>query len=253
MTISNADLDSAAAEGLISAETAMALRLHALNRRGPVPAAAPQAEAEHFRLLSGFNDVFVVVALCVLLGALAALATQLANSGVAGFGLTALAAFGLSVYFAHLRRMALPSLALAVWLAASSCAAVAALLLGDDKGGLHGALIQTGWPALALMAAAALHGAVFRVPVNAALLALGLLLLVRMASGPFQVWQPLVLGLVLLAAAVALDAGDRLRRGLRSDAAFWLHLVAAPVLVAGLFGLLTGRAWGRWACTPAWC
>lgn len=249
MTISNADLDSAVHEGLISHETAMALRLHALNRgsgRSLVPARPDTGEAEHFRLLSGFNDVFVVVALCVLLGALTWLSLSLLSDGgawrLSAMALTpSLTAWMLGLYFIRRRQLALPAVVLALWFALPLMLAVAGQLGTGVKGGLEQMLTASPWPGLMLVAASLLHGSFFRVPVNAALIGCGGLLVVRSFTGPFQPWHDVLLGLLLLGAAIALDASDRLRRGLRADAAFWLHLVAAPVLVAGLFGLL-GKA-----------
>lgn len=250
MTISYADLDSAVSEGLISDETAAALRLHALKRQGEAALATPppeSGEAEHFRLLSGFNDVFVVVALSVLLAALTWMADELAGTGnlpvqVLAIAVPALASWLLSLYFVKRRRLALPGLALAAWFSLGISLGLAFLLFEGKRRGLVDVMVATVWPGLSLVATALLHGAVFRVPFNAALVAGGVLLMFRALSGPFETWHQVLLGLLLLGAAVALDASDRLRRSLRSDAAFWLHLVAAPVLVAGLFGLLGSTA-----------
>ncbi|MFX8024200.1 hypothetical protein ABTK62_20355, partial [Acinetobacter baumannii] len=61
--ISQEELDDAVIAGAISAEAALALRRHVASRRG-----ASEADEEHFRLLTGFNDIFVVIAgLLVLL------------------------------------------------------------------------------------------------------------------------------------------------------------------------------------------
>jgi len=63
-------------------------------------------DEENFRLVSSFNDIFVVIASVLLLGALAAL-----GDGLGGW-LVAAAAWGLGEFFTRKRRMALPSIVL---------------------------------------------------------------------------------------------------------------------------------------------
>jgi hypothetical protein len=46
----------------------------------------------------------------------------------------------------------------------------------------------------------------------------------------------LVAGLCVFAAAMRFDLSDPLRQTRRSDKAFWLHLLAAPLIVHSLFG-----------------
>ncbi len=61
----------------------------------------------------------------------------------------------------------------------------------------------------------------------------------------------LIVGLILFAVAMYWDISDRDRTTRRSDVAFWLHLLAGPLAVHGLFSLLgfnqysmgTGSAW----------
>ena len=57
------DLNLAVTEGIVSAEAVAAVRAHVLGRRS----VANYADDEHFRLLTGFNDVFVVIASALLL------------------------------------------------------------------------------------------------------------------------------------------------------------------------------------------
>ena len=59
-----ADLQSAVAAGALSHEAAEALRAHAAGMRS-----APIADEEQFRLINGFNDIFVTIAAILLLAA----------------------------------------------------------------------------------------------------------------------------------------------------------------------------------------
>jgi hypothetical protein len=52
----------------------------------------------------------------------------------------------------------------------------------------------------------------------------------------------LVCGLAVFAAAMAFDVSDRERTTRRADCAFWLHLLAAPLIVHSLVWLLAGNA-----------
>ena len=63
---SETDLTAAVASGAISADAAQALRDHAAAARS-----GPAVDEEHFRLLSGFNDIFVSIAAVILLVAMA--------------------------------------------------------------------------------------------------------------------------------------------------------------------------------------
>lgn len=97
------------------------------------------------------------------------------------------------------------------------------------------------WPAATFtaVAAAALHWRRFHVPITWAAAA-GVLAL-ALGEGLLPEWRgpALVLaGLATLAAAVGWDMSDRPRRTRRADVAFWLHLLAAPLLVHSSFALL---------------
>ena len=102
---SESDLNGAVEAGVLSPDAAEALRAHIARQR-----ATPVVDEEHFRLLTGFNDIFVSVALALLLVSLAwiggTILTPLGGLGVAG------AAWFLAEYFTARRRMALPSILL---------------------------------------------------------------------------------------------------------------------------------------------
>lgn len=82
----------------------------------------------------------------------------------------------------------------------------------------------------------------FKLPIALGLFAgcASLSLLSLIGGGPDAGWgfraAAVLIGLVILAAAIALDIRDRMRLTWRSDAAFWLHAVSAPYIVMGVVG-----------------
>lgn len=258
---SEQDLDEAVAAGALSGDAADGLRAHLAGR-----AAAPVADEEHFRLLTGFNDIFVSIAAVILLFAVAfigqTLGPQVQGNGpspLAGL-LVGATAWSLALFFTGKRRMALPSIILLL-----------AFVGGLFEAGLAGGMLLIGnprEPGDALMAglssaAAAiavvgawLHWRRFRVPITvaagtAALAGLAFSLLASAVGKDVANSRELMLGFTLLLGigvflfAMRWDSSDPERVTRRSDVAFWLHLLAAPMIVHPVFallGLTTGTA-----------
>jgi hypothetical protein len=237
------DLDAAVAAGVLSADAAASFRRFVAGTR-----AAPAVDEEHFRLISGFNDIFVSIAILLLLLSLSSLGETLGG----GFGHAAAAAvsWGLAEYFTRRRRMALPSIVLllsfvgGVFTSAMTIAAAAPAIAGATAGSVA---IGAGCAALA----AYLHWQRFRVPITiaagAAALAATILAGLFVADPNFETWlNPALLaaGLLVFLLAMRWDMSDRERLTRRSDVAFWLHLVAAPLIIHPLFTMLglVGRA-----------
>jgi hypothetical protein len=61
----------------------------------------------------------------------------------------------------------------------------------------------------------------------------------------------LLCGLAVFAAAMAFDMSDRERLTRRADCAFWLHLLAAPLIVHSLISLVTDKLVGMTASAAA--
>ena len=228
------DLVSAVEAGILSTDQAEAFRAHAALRQ---PGNA--ADEEHFRLISGFNDIFVVIACLLLLGALAWIGS--AAAPWLGPALVALAAWGLAEFFVRKRRMALPAIVLLMAFT-GAVFAVGIWLMGamaGDLAGGPGALALAG----ALAAAGAwLHWQRFRVPVTVAAGAaasvtcvFALLLAVLPGAKDWTGAMSLAAGIAVFALAMRWDAADPRRQTRHSDVAFWLHLLAAPLLVHPVF------------------
>jgi len=258
---SQTDLDEAVAAGALSADAANALRNFVDLQR-----ATPVADEEQFRLLTGFNDIFVSIAAVMLLSAVGfigqLIGPQIEQNGpspLAGIAVAA-TAWGLALFFTAKRRMALPSIILllafvgGVLFASGTGIAIA---VGPDRfenspqmAGILGAV------SAAIAAAAAwLHWKRFRVPITVAAgaaavagIALGA---VYATLGGIANIEQIVLGFMLLLGvgvflvAMRWDSSDPARFTRRSDVAFWLHLLAAPMIVHPIFsllGLTTGGA-----------
>ena len=196
-------------------------------------------DEENFRLVSSFNDIFVVIATALLLGALGLL------DGESGGLLIAVTSWGLAEFFTRKRRMALPSIVL---LFSFVCGIASSLGQAFDTS----FDVQNGQNALLLMlialltsAATALHWWRFRVPITVAVGTATLALTVGCAAlavmgGDDALFLPtcLVLGVAVFALAMYWDMRDPQRQTNHSDVAFWLHLLAAPMMVHPVFAFV---------------
>lgn len=236
---SESDIDNAVTAGAITAEAAAALRAHVAARQ-----AAPAVDEEHFRLLTGFNDIFVAIALTLLFVALGQIGEALARP--VGGVLIAGASWLLAEYFTARRRMALPSiLLLIVFVGGIGWAIVGAAMMAiPDIGDRTGALLAA-VAALAMAAGAWLHWRRFMVPITVAAGAAALvgtavsLLLAAIPDIQGAAWPLLLVGgLAVFAVAMRWDMSDTERRTRRSDVAFWLHLAAAPMIAHPIFQML---------------
>ena len=241
------DLRDAVAAGAISGEAADALRAHVAGAR-----TMPMTDEETFRLVNGFNDIFVTIAAVLLLVAMAGIGNAV-GPGMNG-ALVAAAAWGMAEFFTRRRRMALPSIVLLL-------AFVGGIAVTGVE--LTGQLITNGTDervqvlsasAIAFTAAVGtwFHWQRFKVPITVAAGAAAVaglaITLILAAIGPGSsietefdnILMPLVLvaGLAVFAYAMRWDISDRARETRRSDVAFWLHLLAAPMIAHPLFNWL---------------
>lgn len=248
--IRNEHLDLAVAQGILTAEQAARLRALA---EGGAPADADRAadpvtvnpDDERFRLIGGFNDIFVTIGIALLVVGLYTLFSAFRfEPGFPVFSIVA--AWGLSEVFARRMRLALPSIALALMLA------LGAGFGGVALGGLVSPAVAGVVGALAILLGAVLHERRFGVPVNWAIGAVALSFALVYGMGLLapelieRAWSFLfaLLGLAIFVVALRIDATDVDRETRRSDIAFWLHLVAAPMIVHGTIPLLVGAPEG---------
>ena len=257
MTISDATLTDAVTKGVITAAQAENLRalegavpppppLHAF----PGPTDASSEDEESPRFITGFSDVFVAIGLVLFFGA-AGFLQRFFGTVAMWTGLAALA-WLLAEFFTRSRRMALPSIILLVFFAIAVFNAVLAIATPQDAGSFLVRRLQSMsgfWTnidsraalaaGLATAALSALHYWRFRVPITIAAAAVAL----STAFVAFAYWlwpNPdrrvfndlmLICGLVIFIVAMRFDVSDPDRTTRRTDIAFWLHLLAAPLVV----------------------
>jgi hypothetical protein len=238
---SDHDLQSAVAAGALSAEAADALRAHvAAMREGPL------ADEEQFRLITGFNDIFVSIAAILFL-------TGCAWAGGAvtpwlGAALVTLSSWGMAEFFTAKRRMALPSILLLIAFVGGSFATTLTLLIpeGHVSEGNRTGMVYAALAAAVSTAAAWGHWRRFQVPITiAAGVAAATGVLIALLAAAYPDWSTYQLYLMLFASGLAIfgfamrwDLTDRDRKTRRSDVAFWLHLLAAPMIVHPIFAML---------------
>ncbi len=235
---SQSEIQSAIDAGVIETDTIAALDKHVSALRN-----APIQDEEHFRLVTGFNDIFVAIAAIIMLFAAGGIGGAI-DDALAGFFVAA-TAWGLAEYFTLKRRMAFPSIILLLAFACSFWYAIP--LIGIGKTYLFppetrplSYCVASLFTTIAIW----LHWLRFKVPISiaagTATLALMIIGLIVYISGQsiFEdslLYLVLAAGLAVFAFAMWWDISDKSRETRRSDIAFWLHLLAAPMIAHPLF------------------
>ncbi|WP_315836494.1 hypothetical protein [Bradyrhizobium prioriisuperbiae] len=256
--ITNDMLARGVADGIITAEQAE--RLRALDNSSEPLDLPSSPDDEQLRFVSGFSDVFVTLGLAMFVGAVGYFIDRSYGGAAMWIGV-AVITWLLAEFFTRKRRMALPSIVLLIGFAAAAFIGLDALLAGlfVDHGGR-----QTPSTAIPLgidgapptvMAVAALltvlltaaHYWRFRVPITIAagcaaltiaVVGLAYSLIPQLASVGYAA-VIFVCSLAVFALAMRFDMSDPERLTRRTDIAFWLHLLAAPLIVHSLIrGLL---------------
>ena len=258
---SESDLEAAVAGGVLTPAQAASFRNFIAAGQH-----SPAVDEEHFRLLTGFNDIFVAIAAAILLVAVGWIGhyvpPNINGDGPSLFSglFVAATAWGLAEYFTRQRRMALPSILLLLAFVAGTFAASAftmVMAIGTtaiDHNAQSAAIIVALSAAIA-GAGAWLHWRRFKVPITIAVgAATGVALVLGLIASAFVTQDmneaqgetlknvllasSLVLGIGTFLFAMRWDASDPTRETRRSDVAFWLHLLAAPLIVHPVFELL---------------
>lgn len=269
------DVEAAVESGVITDAQADAMRKVALERRKP--RAYALGREERFRLLGGFNDFFVAVGVVLLglalsygftLGMPLSLemrqlpkAADLFRHIAAWYTFALLVMWGLAELLTARTRLVAPSIVIVMFLATFAGIAGAmwtlVVQIGDrnlrtfsDLGDLE-LVISVG--CTAAIAIVSLHYARFRLPFSLFVIAVCLVVLSHIAIyaalvGPLGLsplaagrqfkWISLALGLAIFAWAMSFDLADPERTSRRADCGFWLHLLAAPLIVHPLAGPL---------------
>ncbi|HXW20759.1 MAG TPA: hypothetical protein VEK35_09670 [Roseiarcus sp.] len=245
--VSDRALDLAISQQIITEEQA--------NRLRALDATDSEADPERLRFVSGFGDLFVALGVGLFLLPAGLIANRLASPLVAWLTVAALA-WLLAEFFTRRRRVALPSIVLIIVFMGSSFAAASLVF---------GAAVAGAWPwlnigehpgsilaaALTTVALGALHYLRFRVPITVAAGAAALCFAVAAGARlefpdlPASAFRALIFacGVAVFLLAMRFDMSDLTRETRRTDIAFWLHLLAAPLIVHPLIGTIaTGGA-----------
>lgn len=203
------------------------------------------ADEENFRLVGGFNDIFVVIISLVVIGSVAALFSSFGGH-TAGAAAVAVTSWGLSEYYIRVRRMALPSIVLMLMFTGSfafSASILYAIVVQGQTVAIDPRTFTNYYPLpLFALIATLVHWFRFQVPITIAFISASL---AGLSLALLTLWVPEVKAylLYLLAGAGGLiflfamvwDMSDTRRITRRSDVAFWLHLLAAPMIMHPLF------------------
>ena len=250
--IANETLTKGVQQGIITAEQVARLRAIELAQDPLELPASP--DDEQLRFIGGFSDVFVTIGLAMFIGAIGYLAQQFGDR-LSMWVAIAATAWLLAEFFTRQRRMALPSIVLLIVFAVAIFGGAGILLGGGTRpnsyplsaAGMFG--IDSSSQPVILAAAAfltalltALHYWRFRVPIT---VAAGCGALTGTMVGLVYGLTPefshvarsitiLVCGLAIFGLAMRFDMADPDRLTRRADIAFWLHLLAAPLIVHSL-------------------
>ena len=230
------DLTQAVDKGIFSQDAVQTFRKYVADSRN-----TSSIDEENFRLLTGFNDIFVVIASGLLLVSIAWLGGKF--SPFLGAILFAAISWLLAEFFVLKRRMALPAIGLLLTFLGGVFAAPIAF--NENPSEIN--FIVSG---VLTAIAARLHWNRFMVPITVAAgtaATLACLFGVAINIYPDMEFYYLpylfVAGILCFGLAMYWDASDRTRQTRYSDVAFWLHLLSAPLIVHPIFtslGILQG-------------
>ncbi|MFI8620491.1 hypothetical protein ACIGBN_05910 [Marinomonas sp. NPDC078689] len=203
-------------------------------------------DEENFRLVGGFNDIFVVIACSLLL--FSSVWVVRPSSNTLAMLVFAALSWGLAEFFVRKRKMALPAIVLLLsfmggvfWCVFSISSSIPSFSV--QAASLFAAAVTT--------MSAYLHWRRFRVPITVAVgtgalfvsvLSLVLVMFPAAKSGLMMVL--FLCGVAAFLLAMYWDASDTQRITRRSDVAFWLHLLSAPLIIHPIFsnlGILNGN------------
>ncbi|KKM47284.1 hypothetical protein LCGC14_1558830, partial [marine sediment metagenome] len=231
------DLKQAVDKGIFTADAVGEFRL-AIRQRDNTHF----ADEEDFKLVSSFNDIFVLIACALLLLSIGWVLQSVSPSFATA--VVAVVSWILAEFFVLKRKMALPGIFLLVTFV-GSVFSTATLSLGW---GSETAFMLAG--AIAAIAAWC-HWRRFKVPITVAagtasvvVFAVASLLSVFPSLEAYLTLLMLAGGVVIFIVAMQWDSADLTRVTGKSDVAFWLHLTAAPLIVHPIFsalGILEGN------------
>ena len=228
MTMTPAQIDQALEAGIITPQQARDMRGEIAKGPDETPASGAMIGAEdEMRFLRSFSDVFIGIGLLILGAGLAALRGML--PAPIGYLIVIAAVYIMAEFFGRRKRAHFPTLILAV------------LFLIFVRGLTQEYLGNLGATTVTLVAMLGFYWRI-RLPFVVALIAVSIIYLVLaginavapdiLRSGFGIVLA--IMGFAVFAVALLYDINDVERRTRFADNAFWLHLLAAPMIIHGL-------------------
>lgn len=245
-TIHLDDLAAAVDKGLLSKEQAEALKRAALDRTQGLPDKhmLDAEDDEGFRFVSGFADIFLAIGAATLFWGLAGVGLEQSASGL----VTCVAiSWALAEVFATWQRRTLPSMICAGFFVYFAVSLTVFLIYGMPLLALleppnSSVFLADRFEQLPVFAfvAASIFYARFRLPfalfIAGQALVVAIVAYIIRTQGLLEASNFLIpvlfgLGLLIFAGVLYFDSKDRFRRTRLSDNAFWLSLVASPLIV----------------------
>lgn len=243
------DLNSAVKAGIFEQEAVSKFRSHVAEHRQ-----TPAVDEENFRLIGGFNDIFVVIACSLLL-----ISASWAGQSIGGFFASLIVpclSWGLAEFFVRKRKMALPAIVLLLSFVGGTFVVFLQVFSGLEQ---NAVLVSAAVTTIGVY----LHWLRFRVPITVAAGAATVAIFFVTSVAYFcyedfssgnsfssslldqldssKDWLTAAIffsGISIFTLAMYWDSADRKRISRQSDVAFWLHLLSAPLIVHPAFAYL---------------
>lgn len=236
-------IEAALKAGIIDEAQANALRGQTQTQSKESQYAAQVGDEENPKFIRGFHDIFIALGLVMLSIGIAIFGAQMMD-GI-GIAIGAVIMWILAEFFARIKRQTLPSIVIAVSFIIfvfTTAGLIAEQYVGTNYlSATPKALLGVG---AATFTAALAFYARFRLPFCLAIVASTAVLLlwgVLAVMLPQDINTVKILAFSVLASGVAIflwavryDIRDPHRTGRFSDNAFWLHMVAAPLILQGI-------------------
>lgn len=226
----NEDLKNAVNEGIFTQSDVEKFRTFISDTHN-----SPSVDEENFRLISGFNDIFVVIASILLLLSASWVSDDISPQLSAL--VVAILSWGLAEFFVRKRKMSLPAIVLLI-------SFVSSVFLGVSRMFESTTEVSLMFSAAAAVIAAFIHWKRFAVPITVAagVMALVLFLITMFLTisenfTDYIEYVVFLLGIATFLLAMYWDASDTKRLTRNSDVAFWLHLLSAPLIVHPVFAI----------------
>jgi len=228
----NENLNSAVEEGIFTENSVEEFRAYIAQE-----SETKGVDEENFKLVTGFNDIFVVIASLLLLISASWITSSVSEtlSAIVVAGL----AWGLSEFFVRKRKMSFPAIVLLLAFVVSVFRIFyTPSVFIDSASEVTGFILASALAGLATL----LHWKRFAVPITIAIgmgtvTAFVVALIVKIVPNveDYIAFPLFFMGLGIFALAMYWDMRDRKRITSDSDVAFWLHLLASPLMIHSIF------------------